>query len=400
MKIIEKSNVLKVNAIENIETMQINDYAKDVWIAKEGNEYYLIQKRIFSNDYVKQTTIRLEDAICEVCNANEQIEDLKLNIEYGDKDALIIDMHGIDNFRFAKSLIFSDDTVRKILLRLGLLEKNKEYLRIGCSGARECSYHPGGEVYESQLINGKNAGGIAQSISGYLQEGEQYSKKISLYGEDRKSLREERIVYSHTAVLKKCKLTNSNSIYVKIKATKSGVSFLDILTKIANQLGLSAYAVQICIQTNNDDNDVTEIKGRVLRHMPTEPFKVLQDATDIGLEKIFKLDNDEIMYGVGSKYDRYEPEWTEFTGGRQYERRGHIHSMLMKEKKEIIKKHEVFHLRDVFISPASDIQVVFTPVNQCYKIYEIYNKEDKFYFKTTDKEINNIISNIKIIDNK
>ncbi len=397
MKLIDKSNVLQVNAIKNLETMQINNYEKDVWIAKEGNEYYLILKRMFSNNYKKQTTIKLENAICEVQNVNKDISDLKLNIEYGDEDAIIIDMHGIDNFRFAKSLIFTDDTVRKILLRFGLLQNNKEYLRIGCSGARECSYHPGGEVYEVQLLNGKDASGIAQSISGYLPQGKEYSKKVSLYAEDGKSLREERIVYSHTAFLKKCKLTDSKSIYVKIKPTKSGISFLDILTETAIQLGLSAYAVQICIQTHNTNNNITEIKGRVLKHMPTEAFKILQDATDIGLEKIFKLDSDETMYAVGTKYDRYEPEWTEFTGGRQYERRGHIHSMLVKEKNEISEKHEVFHLRDVFVSPASDIQIVFTPVNQVYKVYEIYSKENKFYFKTTDKEVSKILKEIKAI---
>lgn len=187
------------------------------------------------------------------------------------------------------------------------------------------------------------------------------------------------------------------SIYVKIKPTKSGVSFLDVLNDIAIQLGLSAYAVQICIQ-HKSNNYITEIKGRVLKYMPTEAFKILQDATDIGLEKIFKLDNAEIMYGVGTKYDRYEPEWEEFTGGRKYEKRGHIHSVLIKEEKGTTPKHEVFHLRDVFISPGADIQVIFTPVNQTYKVYEIYSKEDKFYFKTTDKEVDSIINKIKIID--
>lgn len=251
-------------------------------------------------------------------------------------------MHGIDNFMFAKSLVFHDYDVRKMIVKLGLLDKNKKYLRFGCSGARECNFHPGGEVVESSLINGKDGSGLSQSISGYLPKNSEYSKSISLYDESKEFLREERIVYSHTAFLKECET------------------------------------------------------GRVLKNMPLEPFKELQDATDIGLEKLFRLENEETMYGVGTNYLRYEPEWKEFTGGRQYERRGHIHATVIGNEEN--KKHEVFHLRDVFVSPASDIQMVLTPVENVYKIYPIYKKEDKFYCKTTDRDINLVIKNIQFLD--
>lgn len=77
-------------------------------------------------------------------------------------------MHGIDNFRYAKALTFRDDIVRKIVLKLGVLDNNSKYLRFGCAGAPEDEFHPGGEVFESMLINSEDGSGVSQSISGYL----------------------------------------------------------------------------------------------------------------------------------------------------------------------------------------------------------------------------------------
>lgn len=248
----------------------------------------------------------------------------------------------------------------------------------------------GGEVYESCIIDGKSGCGISQSVSGYLPKNEEYSKRIRLFDENKEFLREERIVYSHTAFLKECKIENSKCICIKVIPKESQTSLLDILYELANKLKLSAYAIQIYIQ--GDDNG-TMVKGRVLKHMPAKPFDVLQDATDIGLEQLFKLENTEAMYGVGTNYNRYEPEWKEFTGGRQYERRGHIHAMVIGEANHA--KHEVFHLRDVFVSPSSNIQIVLTPIEDVYRIYPIYKKNNNFFCKSTDKNIDLLIKEIQ-----
>lgn len=399
MKIIDSSNrPLKVRDVD-VDDVDISEYDKDSWLVEIDNEYYMAVKRKFNNKTnINKNIIKLDDAICSIQDLNKNLDDLKLNVEYGDKDATIVDMHGIDNFRFAKSLVFNDYTVRKLILKLGILDKSKKYFRFGAAGARDCDYHPGGEVYESMLINGKDTSGIAQSVSGFLPNGEEYSKSISLYDKDKEHLREERIVYSHTAILKECESKDRTSIYVKIEAKKDNVSFLDVLNELASKLGLVSYAVQMCIQTNNTDKYVTQVKGRVLRHMPQKPFDVLQDATDIGLEQLFKIDNENIVYGVGTKYNRYEPEWKEFTGGRQYERRGHIHATVVNNNNSSTKKHEVFHLRDAFISPASIIQVVLTPVDTIYRVYPLYKNGDKYFCKATDKNIDTVLQNIRQLD--
>ena len=225
-----------------------------------------------------------------------------------------------------------------------------------------------------------------------MPENEEYSKSISLFDKDKEFLREERIVYSHTAFLDECKLEDSKCIYIKITPKENQASLLDIIYELANELKLLSYSIQMYIQTNNTEKKKTMIKGRVLRHMPTKPFDVLQDATDIGLEQLFELDNTDVMYGVGTNYSRYEPEWKEFTGGRQYERRGHIHATVIGNSAN--RKHEVFHLRDVFVSPVSNIQIVLTPIKDVYRIYSVYQKGDKFFCKSTDKDIDILIKNI------
>ena len=393
MKIINSSNSpLKVKDVD-VADVNISEYDKNSWLLEVDNEYYMAVKRKFNNNVTSTKVIELENAYCNVLKPDDN---LKLNVQYGDKDATIVDMHGIDNFRFAKSLVFNDSTVRKIILKLKILEKDKKYFRFGASGARESDFHPGGEVYESMLISGKDTSGYAQSVSGYLPHGKEFSKSISLYDRDKRYLRDERIVYSHTAILKKCEAKDRTSLYIKINPKADNISFLDVLNELATKLGMVSYAVQMCIQTNNTNEHTTQIKGRVLRHMPMKPFDVLQDATDIGLEQLFTIDNQNIVYGVGTKYDRYEPEWKEFTGGRQYERRGHIHATIVNNNDE--NKHEVFHLRDAFISQASNVQVVLTPVDTVYRIYPLYKNGDKYLCKATDKNIDTVLENIRKID--
>lgn len=398
MKLINKNAIpLKVKAVENLEDVHISEYNKNAWLAQINENNYIIIKRQFTNNANSSfdKTVNLNNATCEIQNLKNN-DDLKLEVNYGTEDSFIVDMNGIDNFRFAKSLIFNDCDIRKIVKKLGLLDENKKYFRFGCSGSRENDFHPGGEVFESCLINGKDGSGISQSISGYLPENEEYSKSISLFDKDKEFLREERIVYSHTAFLEECKLEDSKCICIKITPKENQTSLLDILYELAQYLKLSSYSIQMYIQTNNTEENKTMIKGRVLRHMPTKPFDVLQDATDIGLEQLFELDNTDVMYGVGTNYSRYEPEWKEFTGGRQYERRGHIHATVIGKSEK--KKHEVFHLRDVFVSPISNIQIVFTPIKDIYRIYSVYQKGDKFYCKSTDKDIDVLIENINNLE--
>ena len=131
--------------------------------------------------------------------------------------------------------------------------------------------------------------GISQSISGYLPKGKEYSKSISLYDEDKNYLREERIVYLHTAFLKECSIKESTNIYFKVVPSEDDVSLLDIIEEITNLFGILSCGIQIYVKSKGLKNHETKVKGRVLRHLPKRPFEILQDATDIGLEQLFKL---------------------------------------------------------------------------------------------------------------
>lgn len=388
-----KDNV-KPLIIRPIEMGELNgssvlDYDTNVKIVDVDDSLYMVLKRKFKNgDSRKVRAIYFEDATCIIKNGKDITEDnSRLSLEYGDKDSIIVDMHGIDNFRFAKNLVFEDKTVRKIIFNLELLDKNSNYLRIGSTGARESSFHPGGEVLECSEIRGRDLGGISQDISGYLPEGKEYSKAIELADEDGIHLREERIVYLHAAYLKKTPRSKNTNYIVEIEPKKDDVSLLDITSELAQKLDINAYAIQIVVEN-------AKVNGRVLRHMPQRPFKVLQDATDIGLEQLFEVKNNAKFYGFGTYYNRYEPEWAEFTGGRKYERRGHIHATVV-DNEEGNDIHEVFHLRDAFVSKDSKIKVVLTPIEDVYKIYPIYKKEGNYYIKVTDKNIDEIIEGTK-----
>lgn len=396
MKLIKKDvKPLIVRQIDEkeLENYSVIDYTDNAKIVNVDDSLYMVLKRNFVNETNRNIrTIHLENATCKLKNCFDvETEDYELNVKYGDKEAIIVDMHGIDNFRFAKHLVFEDATVRKIILKLGLLNKKDNYLRIGCSGARECSFHPGGEVLECSELRGQNLGGMSQSISGYLPQNEEYSKAVPLEDEDKVHLREERIVYLHAAFLKKTPKRYNSNIFIEINANAENVSLLDITSSVAKKLGINSYAIQIYIENKDDVAGSTKINGRVLRHMPEKPFEVLQDATDIGLEQLFDIKGDAKVYGFGSYYNRYEPEWAEFTGGRRYERRGHIHTTVIDNAKDN-KAHEVFHLRDAFISKSSKVHVVLTPVDTTYKIYPIYEKDGKYFIKVTDKNIDEIIA--------
>ena len=396
MEWINKFEPLLVKPVESNDVV-VNEYKHNSWIISADNQEYLIIKRKFINSFddIDNKKVNFENVQCEVKRISECNEKF-FNINYGTKDDIIIDMNGIDNFRFAESLVFNDSTVRKIMLKMNLIKSDEEYLRIGVSGARPNNNHPGGEVLEYSILNGNDGSGLSQSISGFLPPNECYSESITLHDVDGTSLREERIVYLHSALLKKCDIQNSNSIYVNIKSLNDNESLLDILSELSSELNVSSYAMQILVN-NNTTKYGTNVKGRVLKHMPEKPFSILQEATDIAYEKIFSLEDTDLMYAIGTKYDRYEPEWEKFTNGRKYEVRGHIHATILKERKSKNKQHKVFHLRDVFISPDSNVQVVMTPIDTIYRIYPIYCSGNKYFCKASKRCVDDVLADLNLM---
>lgn len=189
MKWINNFEPLKIKQV-NDKDVEIKKYCEDVWIIKEENREYLMIKRNFKNNFKRNMdeVIIKDNAEIEVktnCNDKKQ----SLYLDYGAEGSIIIDMNGIDNFRFAESEVFNDYTIRKIVKKMNLLAEG-EYLRIGASGARENGNHPGGEVFEYSLIQNNKCEGLSQNVSGYLPKNECYSRSIPLFEDDEKTLKE------------------------------------------------------------------------------------------------------------------------------------------------------------------------------------------------------------------
>lgn len=395
--------------VNNFESFQIDDVNEDdikieqyndfSYLIHENERAYLMINRNFTNKFERDVdkSIETETTIINI-STNSKIRNSNLYYDYGDNNSIIIDMNGIDNFRFAVSEVFNDYTIRKIVKKLKLLPCEGQYLRVGASGARKNGNHPGGEVFEYSLLDSNMSNGVSQTISGYLPEGKRYSKSVPLYNKEHNKMLEERIVYSHTAWLRKCPIEDSKSICLKIKALKDNLSLLDIFNEIASDLELNCFSIQIYVRPKVD-NEIKVI-GRVLKHMPEHAFKDIPEVVKISYEKEFELSTFDRLYGLGTKYERYEPEWKEFTNGGKYERRGHIHATIISDKKTGTEKHETFHLRDILISPNSEVEVILTPIDKIYRIYPIHKENGNYIIDSSKKNINDIIENIKSVDKK
>jgi len=393
----EKS--LLIRAVEGLTSMQVREITESAWIVNSDQKIYLVVKRLFSN--------RFDSCLGNTCHAKKlclsKDIDIDLNNPYfyertnfhlscGDRDSFIFDMNGIDNFMYAKSLIFNDFTMRKILLKMKLISVDEQYIRLGATGVNSSQNFPGGEVFEYSLISGKDGSGFTQSVCGHLFSDGNYSKSIPLFDDDASYMREERIIYMHNAILKKTPIQNSVSSHIKIRVKNGTHKLLDIIQDITEHLNIVSYSIFFCINETESKNVGTEVKGRILKRLPTKPFNAIEEATDIGSEKIFSLKRDSILYGVGTHYDRYEPEWEKFTGGRKYERRGHIHATIVKECNYNIQFHETFHLREIFISSSTDIELVLTPINTIYRAYPLIQENNCYFLESTGENIQNVIS--------
>lgn len=391
---------LLIEGITNVEPIRIEELTDASCLIHDILKSYFIIHRKFRNRQIpKIQKYYTYGSTVIIVNAPEDIKAGRkiLNCEYGDHDAFIFDMNGIDNFRFARSMVFKDYTVRKIVMKMGLLNAGEQYLRYGAAGARVNGEHPGGEVFEYCGIEGSHLNGISQSVSGYLPERDfGYSKSVKLCEPKEFKMLEERIVYSHTAWLKKVGNEKSNVSIIKFITKDNKTSALDMLDYVRNLLGIRAFAAQIYIH-NVKNGDVTFIKGRVLKHMPTAPFEYLQEATDIAVEQIFPLVGVARMYGVGTLYDRYEPDWEQFACGRKYEKRGHFHCTIVNNNNSV-DIHETFHLRDIFLSEGAEVLIALTPVENVYRIYPVSKEGNDYYCDTNKVNIKDMISNINEYD--
>ena len=147
MKPIDRLKKLEVNKI-NDKDINIKTYQNEnSWIIEVEGKNYLVIRRKFTNN-INNNINEEQQGFYIMLKQGKEMQSSNLEINYGSDNSIIVDMNGIDNFRFAKSEVFNDYVIRKIVKKMKLLDETKKYLRIGASGARECDFHPGGEVFE------------------------------------------------------------------------------------------------------------------------------------------------------------------------------------------------------------------------------------------------------------
>ncbi|SFO28693.1 hypothetical protein SAMN04487831_11636 [Pseudobutyrivibrio sp. UC1225] len=303
-------------------------------------------------------------------------------VAQSNKKNFIVDMNGIDNFISAKDIVFSDSIIRNIIqTHVGL---KKTYNRFGVSGSRKCENHDGGEVIELQKLDFKKNKGSSYSVSGAMSLPEREYSVAEMLSEDGVILRDERTVYSHTAWVENI---NNDPIKIKVESKRDNQSVLDFLYSYCKNNNINATAIKLSARGNGS----LIINGRVLKHIPEKPFKKLQEATDIAIEKQYILNNGEEIAVYGTLYKRYEPQWKLFTKGHQYEKRGHYHGVVFKDKKH--NAHEVFHVRDLIANERTVLHLEIYPINKVYRIYPLEEKNNHLYISSFKDDISNFIEN-------
>lgn len=356
-----KSKFIKIEPAQKI-IIENEEYESGALIVKINRKQYFLVLRKYINYSIDYEKYKQENVYSE-----KVINDfLKNRLKYGNSNSFIVDMHGIKNFIHAEALDFQDSLIRSILKELEIL-KTREYLRIGVSGAPKTNIHPGGEVLEDQMLNGVDGSGISNSLSGYLTDENGFSKGIKLALNH--TMLEERIVYSHTAFLEKTK-KNSN-LYFRIPLSPK-LNLIGEIRQKAEELGIKAYAAQIFL--NNKQGERILIKGRVLKRKPVWKLKNIEEATEIGNEKVFALKKDQIFTSFGTYYDRQDKDWFIFTEGREYEKYGHFHAKISNDVSD--NQHEVFHLREINSQSEILAEVIISPVHEIIKISPIKEEEE------------------------
>ena len=338
----------------------------------------ILQPKLLEKDLIK---IDSEFPVYNVKNNDYFVLINSFNISTGN---YIVDMNGIDNFMFAKELLFMDDLVRLLAKKLFMKSKGI-YRRYGVAGTPETETFKGGEVLEYQRINSKNLRGKASSVCGYLTDSN-FSKTIALT-EDNKSMRELRSVYSHTFWTRK----DSKREIINIEATLNDINLLDYIYDYLKENKIGACGIRI--NARNIQDHKFKIKGRVLKHLPTQQFKDITDASNIAVEKEFFIPKKSRLIIYGTKYKRYEPEWTKLTNGHVYERRGHFHAAIFNKKKG--EYHECFHLREFIIQKGGKIRVHIYPVESIYRIYPVEKRNDFYVLKTTGRKIDEVEKTVR-----
>lgn len=363
---IDEYKELNVEFFDNHITSRIKS-ENGISLYLQNGKYYMILERNYNHNKLELFDLNKNNYDLNIISRGSEIH-----------SSFIVDLNGIDNFITSKSLVFNDYDVRELIIEHLQLHTGK-YKRFGVSGSRANQKHPGGEVVEIQTLDIENKLGKARSVSGYMALPQnEYSKAISLT-EDGINLREERTVYSHTEWMPEESV--DSDIVVKITAKNDNVSLLTVIYEFCKEMYIEASGITAKL----GDGKRIDVKGRVLKHIPSKPFLELQEAKDIAIEKEFGLPKEASMNMYGTLYKRYEPEWKEFTNGRQYEKRGHYHAFI--NGNELERIHEVFHVRDVYLHKGVSVEIEIHPVENIYRIFHVEEKDGEYFICSSNKNI-------------
>jgi hypothetical protein len=336
---------------------------------------------------------RYADVPCQPWSATEGVRRLQSlkpehvlspHLDFGGHDSCIVDMQGIASLIFAKAILFDDSDVLAILKALRCIDTSLSYLRFGASGSKPRDGHPGGEVLEYSLIDAEGGKGVSRSQSGFIPAGGRFSERVPLSKKGHRELIDQRSVYSHTAWLSPQKQGEQRNILLEIEAHEERASVLDILSQAAATLGLEAFSIQISLEHQKESPHSSIVVGRVLRKIPESAMLTLKDAQKAGAEEHFPLSEGQQLIAFGSKYERNEPEWEAFSGGKRYEARGHTHALILGPSSPV-GQHRLFHLRDIFLSRGQRCQIIITPVIRVLRVEPAVRKGFNIYSLASER---------------
>ncbi len=378
---------LRINPIENAMKPKLLALENNSYLATfNKKEYYITTQQICVHKKKPGFNLIENENIYSIDGKTHIHSLLREHLDYGGDDSFIVDMQGINSFLYAKSMVFHDSTVRSILIALHYLKPTVRYLRLGASGSRPKNYHPGGEVLEYSLINGGDGSGISQTQSGYLPRGSMFSRKTLLNQLNTTRLREERTIYSHSVWLTPIEEKSNNNLFFGIKAIKKDIDVLATIDSVIKAQGIEAYSVQIAVTPEKNTKTLTTIVGRVLKHLPRSAIKTVQEAGKIASEQTFNLYPGQSAIFFGTNYHRIQKDWEDFRGGRPYEAKGHIHGALITD---IVrdKQHNLFHLRNIYLSPHTKCHIVITAIKRIVAIEPVVTHGHIVMSKTNRKII-------------
>src|SRR5699024_855975 len=102
MKLIDGLKKLEINKV-NDEDVRIKTYQNEnTWIIEVEGKNYLVIRRKFTNN-INNNINEEQQGFYIMLKQGKKIESSNLEINYGNDNSIIVDMNGIDNFRFAKS---------------------------------------------------------------------------------------------------------------------------------------------------------------------------------------------------------------------------------------------------------------------------------------------------------